>query len=382
MMIERKVYDLIERVSAAEQSGSFGLHLLDSLYAAFADDLGILSAELWQHSRSEGVRNEVRGAARSASPDVWMQVHFKRHKKLNPFWHFGNDADPPAAVITFGKKQRWFMTFHFKPLFFHANRRRVEETILLMTQLVTMFVQKHEEQSQLQEILSLSMRQQQRVLSPSCPPFPGFEIFGCSEASEEVGGDYYNVESLAPDVLAVTIADAKGKGFIAAVQVTALHRCLRLLRREPLKITAKMSRLNQAFVDDGDDRDPISAVLGELHQDGRFLYVNASHPYPLLRKGQRLDELTEGGLFIGLAPEAPYRFGMVNLEAGDLLCLYTDGVSESERGDCDHLPEMREILRSQSDPPLPEVARSILSLTGQPEYRDDRTLVLIRRLKE
>ncbi len=380
MMLERKIYDLVERVSAEERGGEFGRHLLSNLFASFADDLGIVTAELWKQSKQEARRLETLGADRPTASGEWAQLVFKRHRRTNPSWHIEDETGVPVAMISFGKKQRSWMVFYFSPDFFGDHHPRVEETLRLMARLVTMFVQKHEDRHQLHEILSLSMRQQQRVLSPAPADFPGFEVYGCSLPSEEVGGDYFNLESLNPDLLSVTIADAKGKGFIAAVQVTALHRCLRLLHREPLKITAKMSRLNQAFIEAGDDQDPISAVLGELHGDGRFLYVNASHPYPILRKGRELRELSDGGVFLGLLPDSCYRFGMVQLEPGDLLCLYTDGVSESERGDLDHLPRIKEILLQADTLPLPELAQSILDLSHSPEYQDDRTLVLIRRL--
>jgi len=378
-MIERKIYDLIEQASTEEHHGSFGTHLLDSLFASFSRDLAFCSGELWARSKNEIRRVEARGELRSPIAPEWMQVHFKRHKKLNPFWFPGSESQPPAVVVTFGKKQRSFLVFHFIPNGLETDREKIEASLMLITQLVTMFVQKHEERNQLQEILALSMRQQQRILPRGFPCFPGYQVFGQSEPAEEVGGDYFSLDLLSPEVLGIAIADAKGKGFIAAVQITALHRCLRLLHREPLKLTAKMERLNQVFGETGEDRDPISAVLGELHQDGRFLYVNASHPYPLLCRRGQLMELTEGGLFIGLMPEAKYRFGLVELEPKDILCLYTDGVSESERGDQDHLPEVKSLLLNHGDRPLQELSASILELSRNREYGDDRTILLIRR---
>lgn len=379
-MLERRIYDLIEEASTGEHSGSFGVHLLDRLYSTFAEDLGISSCELWQRLKGETRRVSARGEALSPEFSHGLQALSRRHKKSNPFWHPGNEIHLPVAVVMFGRKQKSFLTFYFRPAVLETDRERIEETILLITRLVTMFVQKHEERNQLHEILSLSRHQQQRLLSQSQPFFAGYEMLAHSDPSEIVGGDYYNLELLSPEVLAVTIADAKGKGFIAAVQITALHRCVRLVNREPLKLTAKMGRLNQAFNDEGDDRDLISAVLCELHQDGRFLYVNASHPYPLLRRGHELIELDEGGLFVGLQPEAKYRFGMVEMARGDLLCLYTDGISESESGEQDHLPQMKDLLIQEGERPLRELAESILSLTSSRENRDDRTLLMIRRL--
>ncbi|MFI5176309.1 MAG: PP2C family protein-serine/threonine phosphatase [Terriglobia bacterium] len=380
MILERKIYDLIEEASVGKPSGSFGVQLLDKLFATFSEDLGISSCELWQRAKGEILRVKASGEVLPPEAPNWMQALSRRHKKSNPFWHPGSVLHSPVAVVTFGRKQRSFLTFYFRPEVLETDRERIEETILLITRLVTMFVQKHEERNQLHEILSLSRHQQQRLLSQSPPSFAGFEMLAHSDPSEVVGGDYYNLELLSPDVLAVTIADAKGKGFIAAVQITALHRCVRLVNHEPLKLTAKMGRLNQVFNDEGDDRDLISTVLGELHQDGRFLYVNASHPYPLLRRGHELIELDEGGLFVGLQPEAKYRFGMVEMGRGDLLCLYTDGISESESGEQDHLPQMKDLLIKDGERPLPELAESILSLTSSRENRDDRTILLIRRL--
>jgi hypothetical protein len=380
-MIERRLYDLVERISEQERTGNFGIRLAENILPAFAEDLSIESAELWRKTGGDFRLVESVGKERPPLSESWLQSHFRRQKRVNPFWIVDQEGSAAAAVLSFGRKPRSFFVFHFRPEGFYAARPRIEDIILLLTRIVTMFVQKHEERNRLDEILTLSMKQQQSLLPKTHPPFQGFELYSQALPAEEVGGDYHQLEVIASGILGVTIADAKGKGFIAAVQVTALHRALRVVHREALKITAKTERLNQAFCDAGEDHNLITAVLGKLHPDGRFLYVNASHPYPLLRRqrNRELIHLTDGGIFLGLMPNAEYRFGLVELAPGDLLFLYTDGVSEVDLGDQDHTGKIRDILVEDGEKPLQELAHSILALTDGDEIPDDRTLVLIRR---
>ena len=131
-MIERKIYDVVERVSGEERSGSFGSHLLNNLFSDFAQDLGMFSGELWHYSRNESRRLELVGAPLQEQPPEWLQTHFKRHRKMNPFWRVAAEVASPAAVVTFGKKQRAFMVFHFEPRLFEEQHSRIEETVMLI----------------------------------------------------------------------------------------------------------------------------------------------------------------------------------------------------------------------------------------------------------
>jgi serine phosphatase RsbU (regulator of sigma subunit) len=381
-MIERRLYDLVERASEQERTGSFGIRLMQEFYLGFARDLALAGTELWQKTGNDVRCIGCAGENRSLPEASDMLVHFKRHKRLNPFWPVAPVGAQPAALVAFGRRQRMLLVLHFHAEDLGADHHRIEDAILLLTRMLTMFVQKHEQRDRLNEILALAMEQQLSLLPKSPPPFPGFDLFSVSVPAEEVGGDYHQLDLISSDVMAVTIADAKGRGFSAAVQVTALHHALRIVNREALRITARAERLNQAFCDGGECRNLISAVIGELYQDGRFLYVNASHPYPLLRRRRNggLLELDDGGLFLGLMPDAKYRFGLLQLEPGDVLFLYTDGISEGHHEQQDQMARVRQALLENAESPLTELAHSVMRLTGENEYQDDRTLILIRRL--
>jgi sigma-B regulation protein RsbU (phosphoserine phosphatase) len=169
--------------------------------------------------------------------------------------------------------------------------------------------------------------------------------------------------------------------------VSTLHSALRLLMGR-IGVEARLvERLNRHILASSAPNKFITLLVGELDAaEGRFIYVNAGHnPALVIRDRALAGRLPPGGLPVGLLPGSSYRTGCLDLAPGDLLCLYSDGITECTAPDDEELGEERliELLCSVADRPLPEVVRTVERAVtafaqGQPQG-DDQTLVLVRR---
>jgi serine phosphatase RsbU (regulator of sigma subunit) len=185
----------------------------------------------------------------------------------------------------------------------------------------------------------------------------------------------------------VALADVSGKGVPAALMVATLHSAVRLLMGRIGVESRLVERLNGHILASSAPNKFITLLLGELDAaTGRFVYVNAGHnPGLVIRDGALAERLGPGGLPVGLLPGSSYRTGCLELAPGDLLCLYSDGITESVSPADEELGEGRliELLLTAAGRPLPEVVRTVeravtAFAAGEPQG-DDQTLVLLRR---
>ena len=183
-------------------------------------------------------------------------------------------------------------------------------------------------------IIEDSRRIQNSIL-PRHLPNPGdFEIAARSIAAEIVGGDFYDVITLGDDLFVVVVADATGHGLPAALQVRDVFTGLRMGLSREFKLTRTLERLNGIIHHSRLATKFVSLFLAEVHPAGTVLYCNAGHPAALLfHTDGSLDQLTTGGMILGPMPSAQYRIGVAEIDPGDLLVLYTDGITEARPRD-------------------------------------------------
>jgi len=245
--------------------------------------------------------------------------------------------------------------------------------------------------------MQLAAEIQRQILPKGVPRLPGYEIVGWNRPAREVGGDYYDLLPLAvgsfegnderPERLGVALGDVSGKGVPAALMVSTLHSAIRLLMGKVETGPRLVERLNKHILASSAPNKFITLLVGELDPDGgTFRYVNAGHnPGLLLRADGTLDRLAPGGLPVGLLPGGSYRADRVDLRPGDLLCLYSDGITECSSLTDEELGEARliELLRSVADRPLGEiletVEQAVTDFAEGAQQGDDQTVVLIRR---
>jgi sigma-B regulation protein RsbU (phosphoserine phosphatase) len=170
--------------------------------------------------------------------------------------------------------------------------------------------------------------------------------------------------------------------------VSTLHSALRLLLDQTGIGPPLLEKLNRHILESSMPNKFITMFLAELDPDtGTLLYANAGHnPALLLRADGRMEELGSGGVPLGLLPGSRYQAREVTVEPGDLLCIYSDGITEAESLDeeefgmrrlCDVLRARRGELSLQAV--LDAIRETVEEFTRGQSQGDDQTLLVVRR---
>lgn len=176
-------------------------------------------------------------------------------------------------------------------------------------------------------------REIQQGLLPARPPdFPGLDLACTCRMALEVGGDYIDFQVTPDHELAFALGDVSGKGVAAALLMSNLQAAWRSLSAVAERPGEYNRRLNEQLVATTSDSMFVTFFQGAVRIDGdrlRLLCSNAGHNPPLLLRQGRLRSLEAGGLVLGMFGGVPYEEEELDLEPGDWLLLYTDGLSEA-----------------------------------------------------
>jgi sigma-B regulation protein RsbU (phosphoserine phosphatase) len=244
------------------------------------------------------------------------------------------------------------------------------------------------ESQRLEEELRLAREIQDRLLPARPPAVPGMDLAGLSLPAREIGGDYFDYLALEGGRVAIALADVSGKGVPAALLMSSFRASLRsqdLAALGPAEALSRINRFLHASVEPGKFITAFLAVIDP--PTGSIRYVNAGHEPPvLLALGESIQELGQGGLILGVVPDAVYEESEARLEKGSLLAVFSDGVTEARRGDGEFYgPErLLTLLRSADGESAKGLAdrlvREVRAFAGDAPQYDDITLVLAKRL--
>jgi serine phosphatase RsbU (regulator of sigma subunit) len=196
--------------------------------------------------------------------------------------------------------------------------------------------QLHEQQLVQQKVeadLNAARRVQKSLLPTNPPEVPGYQFFDYYEAANQVGGDFYDYIPLRDGRVAVVLSDVSGKGVAAALVMARLSADVRYwLASEPSAAKA-VDRINESFCRSGWEDRFATFVLALLDpRENRVTVVNAGHMPPLVRQaGGRVEEVApnSSGFVLGMAEGVEYESADVALGPGEMLVLFTDGISEA-----------------------------------------------------
>ena len=193
----------------------------------------------------------------------------------------------------------------------------------------------HAEKERIDAELSIAAGIQANMLPYIFPPFPGrteFDIFALMFPAKEVGGDFYDFFLIDENNLAVVIADVSGKGVPAALLMAITKTLIKnsaCTGKSPGKV---FESVNNVLCENNNTGVFVTAFMGYYNTvSGNFIYANAGHGPPLLKKtGNDYEFLkTTPGLVLGCLEGKTYVEGEITLESGDTVFLYTDGVTEA-----------------------------------------------------
>jgi sigma-B regulation protein RsbU (phosphoserine phosphatase) len=217
------------------------------------------------------------------------------------------------------------------------------------------------------------------------PRLSGFEIACRSLAAEELGGDFCDFVHASGDTVGFAIGDASGHGLPAALLVRDVVTALRMGFEKQLRIEHVFGRLNRVIHRSNPSSRYVCVFYAELESNGNLSYVNAGHQPPLLFRGSQVLELRVGGTVVGPFPDAEFRRGLLRMEAGDVLVLFTDGVTERRRPDGEFFGEerLRGIVQANLGLPASELLQRVLdashAFAGGRPWDDDVTLMIVKR---
>jgi len=238
---------------------------------------------------------------------------------------------------------------------------------------------------------------QQRLLPHETPVLAGFEVTGVSVPSLQVGGDYFDFLDQGDQRLGVAVGDVSGKGMPAALLMANLQASLQGQVIHPSTVAEVVGRVNDLLVRSTDPHMFATFFYGVLdRRTASFTCTNAGHNPPLLlRADGGVEHLESGGLLLGMLPEIGYRQQTAILDPGDVLLLYTDGITEAmgpaaDIEDDDIDPEamfgderLLEVARANAHRPAVEqreaILRAVNDFTAGVPQSDDITLVILRR---
>jgi serine phosphatase RsbU (regulator of sigma subunit) len=244
------------------------------------------------------------------------------------------------------------------------------------------------EKKQMDREFALAREIQQRLLPENPPDVAGYELFGSNTASRQVSGDYFDFRVRPDGKVYAAIADVCGKGVGPALLMASLQASFHAWADESVPVAAMTGRLSEAISRrTGPDRFITFFLIILDPATGEIEYTNAGHnPGILLKPDRSMQELPSHGLPLALFPGKPYGSSRFTLEPGDLLCLYTDGVTEANSPDGTEFgfPKLKELLAGQVGRQAVDIEEELFKALeeyaqGEP-FADDRTLLMLRRL--
>jgi sigma-B regulation protein RsbU (phosphoserine phosphatase) len=180
--------------------------------------------------------------------------------------------------------------------------------------------------------LAIAHRVQEALYPTTLPEPDGWEFAAICRPARAVGGDYYDLFALDPGHVVIALGDVAGKGLGPSLVMSAVQALIRShVRRSLEDLTDLVRELNEHILASSSAETFVTLFVGVLDvASGRLRYVNAGHNPPLLVRSVGADQdLTEGGMPVGMLAGATYIEGETVVEPGSLLVIYSDGVTEA-----------------------------------------------------
>lgn len=227
---------------------------------------------------------------------------------------------------------------------------------------------------------------QQALMPERKPHVSGWEIWLFTRSANEVGGDLVDFMKISDNRFGIAIGDVAGKGLSAALLTAKLQATLRALVAEFTSLSSLGVKINQIFCRDSLRNIFASLAYCEIAPDsGSVRLVNAGHIPPLILKEGSVTKLEKGGVALGIMPGAMYDEHILNLESGNALLIYSDGVTEAQNATGDFFGEQRllSLLTRIGNLPAEQVGDRLVAevgrFVGESKAHDDLSIVIVKK---
>jgi sigma-B regulation protein RsbU (phosphoserine phosphatase) len=239
----------------------------------------------------------------------------------------------------------------------------------------------------MQEEVRLASTIQRELLPKTAPRIPGYDVAGRSIPAQVVGGDYFDFIEVGRDHLAVCLGDVSGKGLPASLLMANLQATLRGQSLHEIPVRERISRSNELLFRSTDPEKFATLFYGVLDlQHHTITFSNAGHenPYLIKRAGDAV-RLIVGGTVLGIVSQFPFEEDVVAFDRGDILVVFSDGISEAFNAADEQFGEARleEVVRSSKNDSaeaiIDRVVEEVRRHAGDIPQADDLTLVVVKR---
>jgi stage II sporulation SpoE-like protein len=371
----RQLEDVFQELETYRDSKAFAKAFLDRFVENIAVLLRTESIQLYLRTDGQTTLLESWG---TRLPDFHMEIEI-RFEGRDGFPWFGKWDERMVAILPIDEEAESVIAFFSHEI---ASMGAFVSDFSSYYAALHYSLLQNSKRLEMQGVFEQARSIQMSLLPAQNPSFFGFDIAAKSVPAAIVGGDVFDFQLLSASKLAITIGDASGHGFAAALQARDVITGLRLGMSSQIELTQLIHSLNQVIYRSGLVSRFVSLVHGELFSDGAFHYVNAGHPRPLLYHDGRFLELDTAGMILGPNPTQHYPLGKIMLPSESVLLLFTDGVIEH------HVEEEREfgigqlkaLLRLYANLPAAEIVSRIFAdlCLINPTFEDDATIVCVK----
>ena len=227
-----------------------------------------------------------------------------------------------------------YLDSRMSPADLSAGNREVLTTLAIEASTILENARLMEEQRiklRMESELKIARDIQQGLAPVSLPTEGWFRAAGSSWASTEVGGDYFDVRRVSPEIWASVVADVSGKGVSSALLASLLQGAFLMASSDSSDIEPTMAHLNRFLLERARGEKYATVFYCMVSSSGLLSYANAGHCAPfLVSRDGRLRKLHTSGMPVGMLDEAQFQVVQMQLERGDKLVIYSDGLTEAE----------------------------------------------------
>ncbi len=392
----KKVEQVVVDIERADDIGDTIRTVIDGVICRFRGELGIVGGRLYRRQGGSYHLLATFGEAKEAPPGLKVSRAYGPIQKVLESGVVYMRPDDPGVDRAFEEQvgARQFAAIEVGEeqyiLAFDVDAQTHRDDVLFSLSILRHALNQKIRQERLAGVFNEARKIQASILPRRDPVYHDFEIHGRTRQMESMGGDFYDYIPISDSIIGLGIADVSGHGLPAALQVRDIYMGLRMGLARDFKIVRTIERLNDIIHTSTLTSRFVSMFYGELDASGLFIYVNAGHPPPFhLSAAGEVKLLEEGGPVLGPLSDASYERGTILVRPGDLMVIYTDGITETQGAEPGQkvdefgLDRLIEVARTFHDQPaqrlVDEVFAHVDSYSRGRAPNDDRTVMVVRR---